>query len=36
MKHQKLLMYQDVDLKVLYVSWEDVDDTVQNIVWTVG
>lgn len=33
---QKLLMFQDVDLKVLYISWEGVNDKMQSTVWTLG
>lgn len=36
MQLQKLLMFQGVGLKVLYVSWEGLDDKVQSPVWTVG
>lgn len=29
-------MFQDVGLKVLYISWGDVDDEMESSVWTVG
>lgn len=29
-------MFQDVDLKVLYISWEGVNDKMQSTVWTLG
>lgn len=29
-------MFQDIDLKVLYILWEDVNDKMQSSVWTVG